>query len=84
MDRGKEFAAEVSAAIKNEYGIKKKLITTRNPQANAIVEQIHQVVHQMIRSSAIRDKRDLDTDTPWQGVLSTVRHAMRSLVHTTL
>ena len=84
MDRGKEFAAEVSAAIKNEYGIKKKLITTRNPQANAIIERIHQVVHQMVRSSNIKDARDLDSDAPWQGVLSAVRQAMRSLVHTTL
>ena len=79
-----EFAREVSAAIKNEYGITKKLITTRNPQANAIIERIHQVVHQMIRSSNIKDARDLDKDAPWQGVLSAVRQAMRSLVHTTL
>ena len=28
MDRGKEFAAEVQDTIHNEYGIKKKLITT--------------------------------------------------------
>mgnify|MGYP003536199076 CR=1 FL=1 len=38
MDRGSEFAAEVSDRIRNEYGITRKLITTRNPQANSIVE----------------------------------------------
>ena len=38
----------------------------------------------MVCTSAIRDARDLDPDTPWQGVLSAVRQAMRSLVHTTL
>ena len=38
MDRGTEFAKEVQACIKDEYGIRKKLITTRNPQANSIVE----------------------------------------------
>jgi hypothetical protein len=32
MDRGSEFAAEVtSAALNKEFGIKRKLITTRNP-----------------------------------------------------
>ena len=37
MDRGREFAAEVAAALKNEFGIEKKIITTRNPQANSIM-----------------------------------------------
>ncbi len=83
MDRGKEFAAEVSAALKEEYGITKKLITTRNPQSNSIIERIHQVVGDMIRTRGIRDKTDLDPDFQWQGVLSAVRQAVRSLVHTT-
>jgi transposase InsO family protein len=83
LDRGKEFCAEVSAMLKNDYGITKKLITTRNPQANAIVERIHQVVHNMIRTRAIKDSRDLPADDPWTGILSCVRQAMRSLVHTT-
>ena len=30
MDRGREFAAEVSAMIRDECGINKKLITTRD------------------------------------------------------
>ncbi len=38
MDRRKEFAAEVQHTIKNEYGITRKLTTTRNPQANDVVE----------------------------------------------
>ena len=83
MDRGSEFAAEVSAALKNEYGIKRKLITTRNPQANSIIERIHQVVGNMIRTRDIRGADDLDPDFPWMGVLSAVRQAVRSLVHTT-
>ena len=48
MDRGREFAAEVRDALKNEYGITRKLITTRNPQANSIIERVHQVMHNMI------------------------------------
>jgi transposase InsO family protein len=40
IDRGSEFAAEVSAALNKEFGIKRKLITTRNPQSNSIIERI--------------------------------------------
>lgn len=83
MDRGKEFAAEVASALRNQYGINRKLITTRNPQANAMVERIHQVVGDMIRTRAISGPEDLDPDFQWQGVLSAVRHAVRSIVHTT-
>jgi transposase InsO family protein len=82
MDRGKEFAAEVRDTLKDEYGIIKKLITTRNPQANAMVERAHQIIHNMIRSMQIRSKEDI-ADYGWQGVLAAVRQAMRSTVHTT-
>ena len=83
MDRGREFAAEVAAALKNEFGIEKKIITTRNPQANSIIEQIHQVVGDMLRTRDIRGKDDLDKDFRWKGVLSAVRQAVRCIVHTT-
>jgi hypothetical protein len=83
MDRGKEFAAEVSAALKDQYGIVRKLITTRNPQANSIIERIHQVIGDMLRTRDIRDKDDLDPEFQWTGVLSAIRAAVRSLVHTT-
>ena len=83
MDRGREFAAEVRETLKNEYGINRKMITTRNPQANSIIERVHQVIHNMIRSIGIRDARDLG-HYGWTGILSAVRQAMRSTVHTTL
>ena len=37
LDRGREFMAEFSKMILKDYGIKKKPITSRNPQANGIV-----------------------------------------------
>jgi hypothetical protein len=83
MDRGSEFAKEVKTTLDEDYGIKRKVITTRNPQANAIVERIHQVVGDMIRTRDVRTKDDLDPEFGWTGVLSAVRHAVRSLVHTT-
>jgi transposase InsO family protein len=83
MDRGSEFAAEVTAALRDEYGIHKKLITTRNPQSNSMVERIHQVVGQMIDTRGIRGVADRDEDFGFQGVLSAIRHAVNALVHTT-
>ena len=82
MDRGKEFAAEVRETIKHEYGIQRKVITARNPQANSIIERVHQVLHNMIRTLNIKDAEDLGP-YGWTGVLSAVRQAMRSTVHTT-
>ena len=83
MDRGREFMAEVRDTLKHEYGITRKVITTRNPQANSIVERVHQVLHNMIRTIGIRDARDLQ-HYGWLGVLSAARQAMRSVVHTTM
>jgi hypothetical protein len=83
MDRGGELKAEVQAALKDEYGITVKKITTQNPQSNSTIERIHQVVGDMIHVQNIRDKHDLDEDFGWTRVLSAVRQAVRSLVHTT-
>ena len=83
MDRGKEFAKEVTAMFKNEYGITKKLITTRNPQANSIVERVHKTIHNMLRTTGAKDKGDLDPDYGWEGILAAVRRAVNSTIHTT-
>ena len=83
MDRGSEFAAEVRKMLNKEYPIKRKLITTRNPQANAIIERIHQVVHNMIRVQAISGKKDVKETYKLEGVLAAVRSAVLSVVHTT-
>ena len=53
LDRGTEFKAEVEATIKDEYGVNKKLITTRDPQANAMVERCHQTLGSMINMLGI-------------------------------
>lgn len=82
MDRGREFMGDVITMLKNDYGIARKPITTRNPQANAMVERAHQTIHNLIRSQRIRDRDDL-TNGSWDGILSAVGFAMRSTVHTT-
>ena len=70
--------------ISEDYGIQKKLITTRNPQANAMVERVHQTVHNLIRVHGLKDADSLDATFGWQGILSSVRHAINATVHTTL
>ena len=85
-DRGKEFMAEVKAMLKDRYGIKRHPITTRNPQANSMVERAHQTIHNMIRVQKIKSLKDLADPgplSPWAGTISAVGFAMRSTVHTT-
>ena len=80
MDRGTEFCAEVIELLK-DHGITRKLITTRNPQANAMVERAHQTIHTLIQSQGIKGKRDLPDG--WSGILGAVALGMRATVHTT-
>jgi len=83
MDKGREFALEVADLLKSEHGIHRKTITSRNPQANSMIEQCHQTLANMIRTRQIRDKHDLDPEFGWSGVLAACRKAMNSTVHTT-
>jgi transposase InsO family protein len=50
-DQGSKFIGhKFLNVIKNDYGIKCKPITVRNPQVNAIVERVHQVRRNMIQT----------------------------------
>ena len=82
MDRGREFMGDVIALLKDHYHITRKPITTRNPQANAMVERAHQTIHNMIRTHQLKGKSDLPNGT-WDGLLSAVGFAMRATIHTT-
>ena len=77
LDRGTEFMAEVILLLRDDYDIKRKPITARNPQANAILERAHQTVGNIIRTFQL-DKTELDMENPWEGILSAVIFAMRS------
>ena len=83
LDRGTEFMAEFSKMIQDDYGIKKKPITKRNPQANAIVERVHQTIGNMIRTFQIQGEDNLDEKEPWKGILTAVAFAVRATLHTT-
>jgi transposase InsO family protein len=84
FDRGNEFIGhKFKHMVTHEYGIKKKMITVRNPQANAIVERIHQVIANMVRTFEL-ETNYLDKEDPWKGVLAATAFAVRSTYHTTL
>ena len=52
--------AEAKTMIKDDYNVIRRMITTRNPQANSIVERAHKTIHSMIQSKQIHDLNDLD------------------------
>jgi hypothetical protein len=54
MDCGHKFMGDIISLLKNEYGINRQSITTRNPQANTMIELAHQTIHNMIRSKQIK------------------------------
>ena len=81
LARGTEFMAEVSSLLRDDYNIKHKPITARNLKANAIIERTHQTIGNIIRTFQL-DKKKLDMENPWEGILSAVIFAMKSTVHT--
>ena len=81
-DRGSEFLAEFQKMITRDYNVTKKPITVRNPQANSIVERVHQTMGNMLRTFQVQ-KLQLDPDDPWSGILSAIAFGIRSTVHTT-
>jgi hypothetical protein len=84
FDRGNEFMGhEFRTMMSVDYGIKLKPTTVRNPQANAILERVHQTLGNLIRTFELQDKY-IDEDDPWAGILSAVAFALRSTYHTTL
>ena len=83
LDRGKEFMGEVISLLRDEYGIQRRPITTRNPQANSIVERVHKTLHEMIRTQGIKDSQDLDPTYGWDGLLAAMRFGINATVHTT-
>ena len=68
---------------KEDYGLKVKGSTTHNPQSNAILERIHQVIGNMIRTYEL-EKIYMDKQDPWSGIIAATCFGIRSTYHTTL
>ena len=82
LDRGNEFLAKFKTLIEDDYGITIKPITVQNPQANVILELVHQTISNIIRTMKAQDMF-LDDENPWNGILASTMFALRTTVHTT-
>jgi hypothetical protein len=85
--RGSEFLGkDFQSMIKNDYGIKEKPITVRNPHTQAIVERVQQVIGNITRFELDLqlESNYLDEDDPWKVILSATTFAVGSSFHTSL
>jgi transposase InsO family protein len=81
-DGGGKFKSVFEETIAN-YGLEKKSTTAYNPQANGIIERVHQVITDMLRTFEL-EEQDLDEKDPWTPFLQAACFAIRSTYHTTL
>ena len=81
-DRGTEFLKEFHKMVRDDYGIALSPITVRNPQANSILERIHQTIGNILRTFELQNvanqKEEID------GILAATMFAIRATYHTTL
>ena len=82
FDNGSEFKMHFVTLLK-DFDIKPKPTTVENPQGNAPVERIHQVVHNMVKTKEL-DKFIFDYIDPWGEILSSIGWAIRASYHSTL
>ena len=75
IDQGTEFMKELIQMIEKDYGITRRPITTRNPQANSILEISHQTIGNIIRTIQVNNQK-LEQDDPWSIILSAVIFVM--------
>ena len=73
--------AESAKMFQSDYGLKIKPITARNPQSNAIIEQIHQTIGNVIRTF---DVSKIVNNDPWSGILAATMFSVRVNYHATL
>ena len=85
-DRGGAFTGHFfKNTMENDFGIEVKYATTANPQANAIVERIHQVIGNMLRTLGLEDIYLLPPPyDPFQGVIAAICYAIRTTWHSTM
>ena len=83
FDKRTKFMAEFATMIKEDYGITKRGATVRNPQANLIIERIHQTIRNIIQTFEIHNT-EVDEQNPFAGLISATMFATHSTYHTTL
>eukprot|EP00957_Ditylum_brightwellii_P146889 11182621-Ditylum_brightwellii.AAC.1 len=66
----------------DEYGIKHKPITTRNPQTNSIVQRAHQTIGSLLCTFEPGSAK-LDPKYLWSRILRAIMFVLWSTIHTT-
>ena len=81
-DNGSEFKLYFEQLCES-YSLKRKPTTVKNPQVNAILERMHAVLSDMIRTSEL-DMQETCTPEMIDDVITNVGWAIRSTYHTVL
>ena len=76
-DNGNEFKTDFKDLIEG-FRIKYRPTTVKNPQANAIIERVHGVINDMIRTQDL-DNHEFDPVDPWGDILAELTWAVCSL-----
>jgi hypothetical protein len=59
------------------YGQKSKLMSMHNPQSNGIIERVHAVLNDMLRTHHLSETK-MDEDDPRSDILSSTAFAIRA------
>eukprot|EP00804_Cyclotella_cryptica_P017417 CCRYP_016643-RA/>CCRYP_016643-RA protein AED:0.05 eAED:0.05 QI:1387/-1/1/1/-1/1/1/282/1119 len=81
-DNGSEFKLHFETLC-DSYGLKRKPTSVRNPQANAILERVHQTIMAMLRTAEL-DMADTISESDIADFLTNATWAVRSTYHTIL
>lgn len=79
FDNGSEFKLDFLQLLQ-DYGIKAVTTSVKNPQSNSILERVHQVIHNMVRTQELK-KLVFDAFEPWNQILAQTAFAIRSSYH---
>eukprot|EP00804_Cyclotella_cryptica_P014532 CCRYP_004821-RA/>CCRYP_004821-RA protein AED:0.22 eAED:0.22 QI:0/0/0/1/0/0/2/0/312 len=81
-DNGSEFKLHFETLC-DSYGLKRKLTSVRNPQANAILERVHQIIMAMLYTADL-DMADTISESDIADFLTNAAWAIHSTYHTVL
>ena len=62
--------AKVKKMLKEDCDISVKVITTRNLQASSVLERMHQMIGNMIRTFRLSENENIDEDDLFAGIYS--------------
>ena len=82
-DNGSKFVGYEFQELLQSYGITIKVTTVANPQANSVIERVHQVLATMLRSSRLMTD-PIKTFQDIQIRLQSIQWAVNTTFHTTL